>query len=206
MPRRQFSVLIYVWCASHWGDADADADADAGAGASLTSTDRVKDVEETANTLCRFLFDLPQPMSPSVSYEVLINTLWWSWRFPGRFPFHPQAVLKQARHVNVDKSFQDWCHGVFKASLSLRRAPTRLMYLYFNLSQTDLCDMGLAFRCEDYVFIPFIWSSETFYTPECSVLLLKFVFPRPPSLNQVEFKAAYLDVFMRLKWKWASCC
>lgn len=72
----------------------------------------------------RFLFDLHQLMSSSVSYDVLINTIWWSWMFPGRFPFRPQAVVKQVCYVKVDKSFQDWCRGVFKASLSRRRAPT----------------------------------------------------------------------------------
>lgn len=104
MPKCQFSVFIYVWHACYWG--------------------RVRGVEKTANTIFRFLFDLPQLISPSVSHEVLFNTLWWSWMFPGRFPFRPQAVLKQARYVNVNKNFQDWCHGVFKAASSLRSAPT----------------------------------------------------------------------------------
>lgn len=69
-------------------------------------TDGVKDVK-TANAIFRFifyfLFDLSQLTSPSVSYEVLINALWWSWMFP----ICPQAVSKQAGDVNVDKSFQD---------------------------------------------------------------------------------------------------
>lgn len=40
---------------------------------------RVKDAEETANTISLdFDFICHTLMSPSVSYEVLINTLWWS--------------------------------------------------------------------------------------------------------------------------------
>lgn len=64
----------------------------ADAGASLTSTDRVKDVEETANTILDFDFtQLPRLMSPSVPYEALVHALWWSRMFPGRLVSLPPS-------------------------------------------------------------------------------------------------------------------
>lgn len=75
------------------------------------------------------------------------------------------------------------------------------MYLYFILRQTDLRDVGLAFRSKDPVFIAFHMKLRNILhsTMLSSVVYVLFFFS--PSLNQVEFKAAYLNVFMRLKWK-----
>lgn len=61
----------------------------------------------------------------------------------------------------------------------------RLMYLCLNLSQTDLCDAGLAFRCED--LYSFSYEALELFTLQnvkicCAVLLFKFVSP-PPQLE-----------------------
>lgn len=56
------------------------------------------------------------------------------------------------------------------------------MYLYFNLSQTDVCDVELAFRCEDYVFIPFHMKLQKFlHSRMFSSIVLSHPPPTPPN-------------------------